>query len=409
MHPKSLVFLFAILYNPCLSQLQIDTSRSINFLVREVLMSKNSNLIISNIKYVGANTSIGLFKSEMLYNDFITQGIVISTGSVFDAIGPNNMPNQSSESFASNDYDLSGLGNGDSFDAAILSFDFITTGDSVTFNFFFASEEYPEFVNKNVNDVFGFYLMNEALGVHENLAQLPFLEAPVSIDNINATTNSQYFVENGIWDDTGAKKWINNRKLGELAYTFQFDGLTTMIHVASKVVPNQKYHLKMAIADIGDRNYDSAIFLAGGSLQSPKSISSVNLLSVKQLVEDEFNDEVITDLDTAISISLNIAFEFNSYQVSAQGSYELLDKIFSILQKEPLLSLEIYGHTDNVGTKDYNKILSVNRAKFVSTYLLRKGVKDDRIMFYGLGDTKPLSELNNSLNRRVEFVFKKNR
>ncbi len=87
-------------------------------------------------------------------------GIIISTGNVFDAIGPNNIPNKSSETSNNSDDDLNTIVNANTFDAAVLEFDFNSFTDSISFNFFFASEEYPEYVNKNVNDIFGFFLIN---------------------------------------------------------------------------------------------------------------------------------------------------------------------------------------------------------------------------------------------------------
>lgn len=68
----------------------------------------------------------------------ISHGIILSTGNVFDAVGPNNSTNTSSKSLISSDADLSRLAKGKTFDAAILEFDFIPSNDSICFNFFFS-------------------------------------------------------------------------------------------------------------------------------------------------------------------------------------------------------------------------------------------------------------------------------
>jgi gliding motility-associated-like protein len=151
------------------------------------------------------------------------------------------------------------------FDAAVLEFDFIPTGDSVKFRYCFGSEEYPEYVNAGVNDAFAFFLSgpNPAGGnyVNKNVALLPGTSTAVSIDNVNAGLNATYYRSN-----TGNP--IN----------CEFDGLTTVLYALEKIVCGQTYHIKIAIADGGDGVWDSGVFLEGGSFSSlpPLNVFTTN-------------------------------------------------------------------------------------------------------------------------------------
>jgi outer membrane protein OmpA-like peptidoglycan-associated protein len=73
------------------------------------------------------------------------------------------------------------------------------------------------------------------------------------------------------------------------------------------------------------------------------------------------------------------------------------------------LKIGVYGHTDNIGSNAVNMPLSEQRAEAVKTYLLQKGLKEDRIEAKGFGATKPIADnstqIGRSKNRRVEIVL----
>ncbi len=102
----------------------------------------------------------------------------------------------------------------------------------------------------------------------------------------------------------------------------------------------------------------------------------------------------------------NIFFEFNSYQLLPE-SFAELKIVCDYLNANPKLKIEIGGHTDNVGTKAYNKTLSENRAMAVYNYLITKGIDKNRLSFKGYDFSLPIvnndSEENRALNRRTEF------
>ncbi|MEO6303094.1 MAG: OmpA family protein [Bacteroidia bacterium] len=383
------------------AQLSIDTTMAVEEMVKTIFAAKGNDSKIENVSYKGHKKSLGIFECSMTYNKVIPKGIILSTGNVFDAIGPNNTPDKSSKSLNNTDVSLSAIAKGPSFDAAVLDFDFIPSNDSIAFNFFFASEEYPEFVSKNVNDIFGFFLSCEEPRARKNLAILEG-HIPITVDNINSIVNKKYFIRNYLWEAENVQRWENNKQGEEMAKTFQFDGFTVVLHAGAKVVPGKKYHIKIAIADVGDRLYDSAIFLEGGSF---KSMSS-KTISFEQFAKKEFGDKVLNDLGNSVSINLSINFETASYKIEGAESFTLLNKVVNLLSKDPKMQVEINGHTDNNGDKEQNKTLSLNRAKAVMEYLTSKGIAAGRMTYNGYGDTKPISD-NKALNRRVEFVFVK--
>lgn len=107
------------------------------------------------------------------------------------------------------------------------------------------------------------------------------------------------------------------------------------------------------------------------------------------------------------SILRNIYFDFDKWTFKTE-SYAELNKLESMLQQNGSIKVEIGGHTDAVGSLNYNLFLSRKRAEAVKDYLVRKGVDARRIKAAGYGKSKPLASNDDEdegreLNRRVEF------
>lgn len=106
----------------------------------------------------------------------------------------------------------------------------------------------------------------------------------------------------------------------------------------------------------------------------------------------------------------NLNFNIGKAEIKKE-SLPYLDKLADTLIKAKNWTLDIEGHTDNVGTDEYNIKLSQNRADAVKNYLVSKGVLDETITAKGFGEKNPLtdnnSQINKEKNRRVEFKIKK--
>lgn len=99
----------------------------------------------------------------------------------------------------------------------------------------------------------------------------------------------------------------------------------------------------------------------------------------------------------------SIYFENNSTELKPE-SKQSLNKLVKLLLDNPSLRIEIGGHTDNQGSREYNLNLSKNRAEKVVNYLIKKGIGKDILRAKGYGNSNPISTKNNSpLNRRIEY------
>ena len=104
----------------------------------------------------------------------------------------------------------------------------------------------------------------------------------------------------------------------------------------------------------------------------------------------------------------NVFFEFNTWTLRTESHREL-DNLVKILKQNPSMTIEIGGHTDNIGGDEYNISLSEKRAVSVANYLIEKGIDPKKLVCKGYGSTKPISgndtEQGRSLNRRTEIVI----
>jgi outer membrane protein OmpA-like peptidoglycan-associated protein len=102
----------------------------------------------------------------------------------------------------------------------------------------------------------------------------------------------------------------------------------------------------------------------------------------------------------------NIFFDTDKYDLKPESMTELV-RLTDLLNKNPGLSIELSGHTDNVGTDAYNQKLSENRARAVYDYLVANGITSGRLSYAGYGLTRPVdtndTEEGRANNRRTEF------
>ncbi len=103
----------------------------------------------------------------------------------------------------------------------------------------------------------------------------------------------------------------------------------------------------------------------------------------------------------------NIYFDFDKATFKTE-SYTELNMLENMMRSNPGMSVEIAGHTDAIGTKNYNMYLSRKRAEAVKDFLTKKGIDARRIKAVGYGKSKPLASNDDELegrqlNRRVEF------
>jgi hypothetical protein len=227
-----------------------------------------AGVAISNVKYTGALRAAGTFTSSSNVLGF-TSGIVLSSGSARNVAGSNCSTELSVDNGEPGDPDLNTIVGADSTtnDAAVLEFDFVPTSSTISFQYVFGSEEYPEFIG-SFNDVFGFFLTAPG-GAPVNLALIPGTNLPVSINDVNdgnpgndppiAPANPQFYVNNQV-------QFVPGTPLPPV--DTELNGLTVVLGAQATVTPGLTYHIKLAVADANDFALDSDVFVQAGSLSS---------------------------------------------------------------------------------------------------------------------------------------------
>lgn len=265
----------AIFINFCLllsfsikAQLAVSSSITPTNLVNNVLLGPG--VVAMNIQYTGASQAIGYFNG-LNSNIGLKSGVILTSGVITNAIGPNNSTNKSAINNTPGDPILTQICGQPTNDAAILEFDFIPSSDTVKFNYVFASEEYYEGVCTPYNDAFAFLLSGPGITGTANIALIPGTNKLVSISSVNGGVLGQ-----AIYGPSTSYSYCNlsytNFYVDNVTppgLTVQYDGFTKVFTAKSKVTPCQLYHIKMAIADGGnDNTWDSAVFLEAGSFNT---------------------------------------------------------------------------------------------------------------------------------------------
>ena len=233
---------------------------------------------VSNAHFTGDPAAAGTFTGAA--GDIsIANGVILSTGSAVDADGPNVGEGWSTDFSRPGDVDLSRIVGAETFDAAVLEFDVVPVGSTMSIRFVFASEEYPEFVDSEFNDVLAIYVN----GV--NCAN--FNGRPVAINSINENVNAAFFVPNY-----------------GTAHNTEFDGFTVPLDCVANVTPGVANHVKIAIADTSDGIYDAAVFLAAGGMQSPGTgaVTASNVARVIEYYHAGFDHYFMTAIPNEITL-----------------------------------------------------------------------------------------------------------
>lgn len=208
-----------------------------------------NSILGSGVTLVGAPTLSSMPGQNGTFTNFnagsysIPSGIIMTNGLASAAVGSFDGQGASNDVGGMGVPELDKLAGGTTFDASVLKFSFKSTSPTLYFNFAFASSEYPTYINKGFNDVFGLFVNGTNVGV------VPGTTTPVSIDTINADTNSKYFT-----------------RYSDSSTPFNYGGVTTALTATANVSTTDVNTIEFAIADTGDHILDSAVMIQGGSL-----------------------------------------------------------------------------------------------------------------------------------------------
>lgn len=278
MHKKiylNFVLLFCLCFNIEDSFAQAPMTVTTNLSAQDLVEAlTGSGVTTLNPQMNCPTTAIGTFEVTGTNTLGIDSGLVLSTGHVnqtvptTSVVGPNNGSSSGPSSITNgvnNDPDLMTLVNPNTTlrDGCILEFDFIPIGDSINFDFVFASSEYWSFSCSSYNDVFGFFVSGPGITGTQNIALVPGTNIPIMVNSttgVASTTNCT-----SLGPGSPFSQYYNDNRNGP---TTSFGGFTDVFTAKAAVQACDTYHLKLAISDMGDSSFDSAVFLKSGSLSS---------------------------------------------------------------------------------------------------------------------------------------------
>ena len=190
--------------------------------------------------------------------------------------------------------------------------------------------------------------------------------------------------------------------------------------------------IKVSTMDGKARPNDEIIFVSSKTGNTFKSISNsegkstivlkkadkyevfYNNLNEKEKVQEfeipeskgKYSINLSLKYDPPRTITLKNVFFDSGKAILKKESYAALNELYDALKMKPAMVIEIAGHTDNIGSKEANQLLSEQRALSVRAYLMRKGIAANRIQAKGYGDTEPVAYNDSSegrqQNRRTE-------
>ena len=206
---------------------------------------------VTSASYSGPSSSSAIYSNGQLSAGVVPSetGVILSTGRVDSFTQSSGDPNRTSgtstdTSGTNNNSLFNAIAGTTTYDAVWLNADFIPTGNLMTIQFVFASEEYPEYINSQYNDV---------VGVWVNGSHVPITvgDGRTSVNNINATNQQNLFVSN-TGDD----------------FNTEMDGFTLTMTLTIPVNPGVTNSIRIGIADASDSQFDSNLLIAANSLQT---------------------------------------------------------------------------------------------------------------------------------------------
>lgn len=229
------------------SELPIDQNASAIQMAQTIF---GDGVTVVSASYSGDSRSSGIYSQGETVSPGVTPGdtgVILSTGFVGNFTNGWGNANHSN-STSGNSWGQNGNPQFDAaagvrtYDAAYLDIDFIPTGDTMTMQFVFSSDEFPEYANS---------LYQDFVGVWVNGVQVDMTIGAANPGELSGSSNENLFLSN-----TGSQ------------YNTEMDGFTVTMTLTMAVVPGEVNSIRIGIADVGDSGYDSNLLIAGNSVQT---------------------------------------------------------------------------------------------------------------------------------------------
>jgi outer membrane protein OmpA-like peptidoglycan-associated protein len=241
-----------------------------------------------------------------------------------------------------------------------------------------------------------FYFSSSPVSVNSKneytyLPQVTFSNLPV--ENKSFMTLCDYFIADG----------------GEQTITVgRFSKPENLELIKRENIPQSSFGLELAVYYLID---NIELFEIQDTLECYCKRNIIPIDSIKTKPRELYETD-LNKLKQGVPVVLeNVNFEFDSF-ILLNSSEDILNILLNYLNNNPDTRISIEGHTDDIGTEDYNLKLSINRARSVYNWLINEGVDSSRLSFTGFGNSRPLyndtEEKHRALNRRVEVRIIKN-
>ncbi|WP_224824150.1 Hint domain-containing protein [Cognatishimia sp. MH4019] len=207
---------------------------------------------VQSASYTGSWYSSGIYSNGDSVSSGVMPGdtgVILSTGSVRNFTDGNGQANNGSTKSTNsqgpnNQSDFNALAGTNTYDAAYLDIDFIPTGSTMTMQFVFSSEEYPEYANSVYNDM-------AMVWVNGSPVPIAVGDGQTAVGNINGDENENLYISNENGD-----------------YNTEMDGFTVTMTLTMQVNPGVLNSIRIGVADVSDSVYDSNLLIAGDSIQT---------------------------------------------------------------------------------------------------------------------------------------------
>lgn len=234
------------------SELPIETVREGTSALDMAQTIFGNGVTVTGATYYGDIDSAGTYSNGDAETPGVTPGdtgVILSTGNAQDFTNSRGQSNQSTStstntSGTDNFSQYNAVAGTRTYDAATLDVDFIPDTDTMTMQFVFSSEEYPEFQNSIYQDFVGVW-------INGSLIPMGVGNGDVDPGNVNTSNNINMYVDNQNDD-----------------YNTEMDGFTLTLTLTMNVNPGVVNSMRIAVADVGDNSYDSNLLIAGNSVQT---------------------------------------------------------------------------------------------------------------------------------------------
>jgi gliding motility-associated-like protein len=351
------------------AQLLVADNLPASNLVKSVLLA--DGIEVRNISYQGYDRSIALFDNGLASGLDIQTGVILSSGLAVGSKGPNYDEGFTSGAGAPGSKLLNDLFNTLTLDAAVLSFDFKPLTPNIEFKYVFSSDEYIEWVDEGFNDIFGFFVEGPGIVGSKNVALVPGTNTEVSINSINHKRNSEYFYRN-IYPNEPSFQFL------------QHDGSTVTLTAKLNLEACEWYTIRLAIADVGDADKDSWVFIEAESFKHQTNLGEDTFFCANtfSLELDAGNEAYPVEWSTGDTSHKITVTQYGTYTVEVFtpcGSFK--DDII-VGQKDLKLNL---GPDTVFCANTFTQTLRARNTDVYDAYLWSNGSTEDSLEVYTSG------------------------